>query len=224
MGAPGTESTPRTRLQPGERVKGEPIVVLEVSSVSTEAQPVLSKVEQRNLNRLEKAIAGGLQTFREVGAALLEIRDSRLYRETHATFEAYCSERWAMPRSRAYQLIESAKVVDALGDPDGMTNEAQARELSSLGNPAEMKTVWEAAEARAEETNRPVTAALIRRVRGEVLPATTNGPAHDSPTDRLMQDIVRLGNAYQRWKDTKPNVGQRQKVKAALTKLLAVIG
>jgi hypothetical protein len=28
------------------------------------------------------------------GTALLEVRDRRLYRETHATFEDYCRERW----------------------------------------------------------------------------------------------------------------------------------
>ena len=74
----------------------------------------LTPSEKRHLGALEKRIAAGLQTFREVGASLLEIRDSRLYRETHATFEAYCAERWGMNRVRAYQLIDSAKVVNTV--------------------------------------------------------------------------------------------------------------
>ena len=49
----------------------------------------------------EATIERGLETFHEVGAALLEIQDGRLYRETHAAFEDYCRERWQMSRRRA---------------------------------------------------------------------------------------------------------------------------
>ena len=50
------------------------------------------------LAECEAVIERGQQTFIEVGQALMEIRDSRLYRETHATFEAYCNERWGWTR------------------------------------------------------------------------------------------------------------------------------
>ena len=44
---------------------------------------------------LEGVIQGGLQTFTEVGLALLEIRDSRLYRfGGYATVDDYLRERW----------------------------------------------------------------------------------------------------------------------------------
>jgi len=182
---------------------------------------LLSKGEQRKLGQLERRIAAGLQTFREVGTALLEIRDSRLYRDTHATFEAYCAERWGMPRSRAYQLMDSAKVVATLGDPEDLTNEAQARELAVLDDPEQVKVVWQAVEEAAGD--KPVTAALIRRVRHEVAPdagsAFTRVP--ETPTDRLMAEMVRLGNSYQRWLESKPKVGERQKVKAAIKALTA---
>lgn len=199
-----------------------------LASAPVPAPDLLSKQEQRHLGVLEKRIAAGLQTFREVGQALLEIRDSRLYRDTHPTFEAYCVERWAMERSRAYQLIDSAKVVNALGDPEALTNEAQAREMAPLleSDPAVAKQVWTAVEKRAEESHRPLTAALIREVREEVAPANGNGfatVAVVTPTDRLMTDMVRLGAAYKRWQDSKPNIGQRNKVKVAVTQLVAII-
>lgn len=41
---------------------------------------------------------GDVQTFYEVREALREIRDRKLYRGTHATFEAYCRERWNLPQ------------------------------------------------------------------------------------------------------------------------------
>jgi len=59
---------------------------------------------------LETIIERGQQTFIEVGNALMEIRDERLYRETHATFEAYCGERWGWTRRVGYQYIEAAQV------------------------------------------------------------------------------------------------------------------
>jgi hypothetical protein len=49
--------------------------------------------ERNDLNRFEAVIQNGLKTFFEVGHALGEIRVKRLYRGTHATFEAYCRER-----------------------------------------------------------------------------------------------------------------------------------
>ena len=53
------------------------------------------------LTECEAVIERGLRTFVEVGEALLRIRDERLYRETHGTFEDYCRERWAMRREVA---------------------------------------------------------------------------------------------------------------------------
>ncbi len=63
-----------------------------------------------SLAELEAIIERGRQTFIEVGNALMEIRDRRLYRETHATFEAYCWERWGWTRRIGYNYIEAAQV------------------------------------------------------------------------------------------------------------------
>lgn len=181
----------------------------------------LTPSEKRHLGALEKRIAAGLQTFREVGASLLEIRDSRLYRETHATFEAYCAERWGMNRVRAYQLIDSAKVVNVLGDPDELTNESQARELASLtDDPDTAKRVWAEVEARAEEAHKPVTASLIRQVKSEVIPIPgTTVIAQQNLTDRLLQDITRLGHSYRRWRSSRPKKDERERVNAAMKAL-----
>ena len=46
----------------------------------------LSTTESRELERCEATIEAGLQTFVEVGTALLKIREGRLYRATHRTF------------------------------------------------------------------------------------------------------------------------------------------
>ena len=85
------------------------------------------------LAELEAVIERGLDTFVEVGTALAEIRDGRLYRETHATFEAYCRERWGWTRRVGYQYIEAAQVAGnvylSTHTPPSLT---QARQLATL--------------------------------------------------------------------------------------------
>ena len=71
----------------------------------------LTAAERGNLQSYEAIIEDGLQSFVEVGTALMQIRDGKLYRDSHGTFEAYCKERWQLPRSHAYRFIDGAKVV-----------------------------------------------------------------------------------------------------------------
>ncbi|RUV94332.1 hypothetical protein EOA75_11805 [Mesorhizobium sp. M1A.F.Ca.IN.022.07.1.1] len=47
---------------------------------------------------------------------MAEIRDAKLYRASHDTFEDYCKARWDIGRSRAYELIDQATVVKAITD------------------------------------------------------------------------------------------------------------
>ena len=62
-------------------------------------------IDTSRLHELEATIARGLETFAEVGAALLEIRDQKLYRGSHKTFETYLRDRWEISRSYAHRVI-----------------------------------------------------------------------------------------------------------------------
>ncbi len=89
-------------------------------------------VDQARLAELEAVVDRGLQTFYEVGSALLEIREQRLYRQSHKTFEWYCRERFGFSDSRGRQLIAAARTVTAVteqGLPAPRT-EREARELA----------------------------------------------------------------------------------------------
>jgi len=110
----------------------------------------LGHTEEDRLSDLEARIAAGLKTFLEVGAALVEIRDARLYRGAYKTFEAYCRDRWGIGRRHAYQIIDAAAVVEnvrncaQIGDAFGVplpANEAQARPLKGLA-PHEQGDAW----------------------------------------------------------------------------------
>jgi hypothetical protein len=85
----------------------------------------LSKQQQSDLRACEQVIERGLSTFVQVGKALAKIRDERLYKTTHKSFERYCQERWEFSRQRASQLILAA---EQSTDVDTFENESQARE------------------------------------------------------------------------------------------------
>jgi len=125
--------------------------------------------ERSRLFQLEETIRQGLNTFVDVGNALLEIRDKRLYRQEYSTFEDYCREQWNMKQSQAYRLMDSAKVLDNLqSSPIGEllpTNEAQARPLSSL-EPEEQIEAWKRVITSTPEGK--VTAAVVLKAVKEV--------------------------------------------------------
>lgn len=142
-------------------------------------------IPRSRLETLERVIEGGLQTFVDVGEALMEIRDERLYLESHRTFEAYLGERWQMSRPRAYQLIGAAEVVRTLSttvDTPPVT-ERVARELVPVmrEDPVALPAVMAEAEARAE--GGPVTAAVVREVVAERRPSRITSGLMSSESD-----------------------------------------
>lgn len=114
---------------------------------------------------LEEVIDRGLKTFVEVGNALREIRERRLYRHRYATFDEYCRERWGWDRVHAHRHIEAAAVVDVLSidNAAGPSNVAQAREIAPLLRRDEREALALWRELRHEFGER-VTAARIRRL------------------------------------------------------------
>lgn len=129
----------------------------------------LTVTESDRLAECEATIERGFQTFAEVGTALLEIRDARLYRSEFGTFEDYCRERWNFTGRRAHQLIASAEVVRELETGTIVhlpTTESQAREL--VGLPAE--TAAAVMTAAVDATDGKPTAAAIREAREEIAP------------------------------------------------------
>jgi hypothetical protein len=120
----------------------------------------------------EKVIEQGLATFIDVGNALLKIKMDRKYVAAgYATFEEYCEKRWDISRSRGYQLVAAATVVEGLArDLETSTivdtalprNEAQVRPLAKLPE-ADRAAAWSAAvdaAAGGQPTGAEVQAAV----------------------------------------------------------------
>ncbi len=124
---------------------------------------VVDRTENARLTTLEGVIERGLATFVEVGQALLEIRETRLYRETHGTFEDYCRERWGWSRDYANKQIRAAEVVGSLDTiVSKPRSEGVARELAPLtDSPSLVQQAWQEATERYGPTP---TAAQVREI------------------------------------------------------------
>lgn len=157
--------------------------------------------DQRRLIELEARIETGLQTFVEVGEALMEVRNSRLYRLTHSSFEAYCRSRWGFDRRKAADLIQASAVVKSLSETTDVlpTNEFQALELAPVIRDEGVEVAAEVfAKARAA-TGKP-TGMRIREVieqrttQKEETVETATSPDTDTwrALDRLMDAIDEL--------------------------------
>lgn len=132
------------------------------------------------LLHLESIIKSGQGGFYQIGKALREVRDERLYRKLlFDSFDGYLKNRWDMGRSQAYRLIEASRVIDNLS-PIGDTlpeNEAQLRPLTPL-TLIDQRRIWQAFLATGLE----LKACNIRRFVAE----TTTGPK--AVNDRI--DII----------------------------------
>lgn len=132
---------------------------------------MITAMETTRLPELETVIERGQQTFIEVGLALTEIRESRLYKREFSTFEDYCQTRWGWKRRYVYDLIESSFAVSEMcaiahieTPLPKVQNEGQARELAKIKNPETRAQVWQQVNKVAAEFETVVTAKLISEV------------------------------------------------------------
>ena len=120
---------------------------------------IITLSESKRFVELEKTIERGKKTFVEVGTALAEIRDGKLFRSDFDSFEEYCKDKWGWNRAYAGKLIESAEVVKSLPEivSHGIQNERQARELAKV-EPEQRAAVITKAQAKADSEQRALTA------------------------------------------------------------------
>lgn len=125
----------------------------------------LTKTEQKSLVRCEQVIETGMDTYFQVGQALWDIREGRLYRARYETFEQYCAERWEFSRGRAYQLITAAETAAEMSTIVDTPPRRESHVRPLLNVPKDHRAeVWQAAidAAPRDESGRPlVTAAIV---------------------------------------------------------------
>lgn len=93
-----------------ELIAETPETTITVNTTATQIEE-LTEDEEKERHRLELKVE---RAFVEAGTALRELRDKRLYRSTHKTFEEYCQDRFGFSRRHPYRLIDAANVVENL--------------------------------------------------------------------------------------------------------------
>lgn len=157
-------------------------------------ETALAISEKKELRALESTIEKGIRTFYEVGAALLKIRDSRLYRETNRTFEDYCRDRWDMSARKAQRLMVASDLINNLR-PIGVTlpaTESQVRPLTKLESEQRVK-VWEVAVETAP--NGKVTAKHVKVIVDRMTEKKTTG-RNSSHTGTEQKQLKEKENIY----------------------------
>jgi hypothetical protein len=211
----------------------------------------LSVREETRLKELEVVIIKNFKAFYEVGRALREIRDSKLYRETHETWKSYCKDLYDLAEATSYQYIEAAGVVDNLQiqfqnlrncggfEKDADThelplplNEAQARVLAPL-TPDQQVEVWKTAletapngritAAHIKKTARQFTGNAVIKAAKRARAASDNERMHPAFRDayQAMLDQVSIARDNE-WKDTAKPIVTRWLV--GLLKAIALDG
>jgi len=170
---------------------------------------------------LQKVIRASWQAFVEVGTALAEVRDRRLYRDRHCSFENYCRDELGFSRPYAYNLIGSAEVSKQMSSIEDIAlkpvNELQCRELISI--PADKrKEAWK--KVVNDAGDQPITAKLVhqavaefksKRKKSKAKPATKSEPSNIKAALKLVDEIEELAESADK------------KLKAKLVQLREVI-
>ena len=119
-------------------------------------------------------VKDGIEKLASIGDASLKVlRDKRLYRSTHKTFEEYCQARFGFDRRYVNRQIFHGAMQELLG-PNGPKKEAQSRPLASLPNPELQAQAWELAQQTSQKnqpSNREVAEA-VAKVQAELDAAT----------------------------------------------------
>jgi hypothetical protein len=154
--------------------------ITEVGSIDEQhlqSQEQVGTTDEQHLQSQEQIIESGLGVFYQVGLALKEIRDKKLYKlQGYHSFNDYCEEHWEIGKRYAYMQIESSTVMENLrtsNPPFLPTTEWQVRPLTKL-NPQQQRQVWEKIVASVESGGGEpkVTAALVEKMVSEATAQT----------------------------------------------------
>ena len=192
--------------------ENQPIVEIQIDN----EQQLLTYEEQNDRLFLERKVE---RAFYEAGKALQELRDRRLYRSTHKTFEEYCKDRFGFGRSRSCRLIDAVAVCDNLSYsqmlPNGQqkdskekmlpigsqilpSSERQVRPLTKL-EPEQQREVWKKAvgSAGGKIPSGRIVSDIVERIKQKVRPPN---PYHVGDICRIIAlDIPELRGKGGQW-------------------------
>jgi len=168
-----------------------------LQNVISEEQELLSTAEKQRKEELVRVVKDGLKKFIEVGMALAEIRDKKLYRNTHETFERFVNDTFSMGIRYAQMLMKGTKTVENLQTRTIVRlpeREAQLRPLSELDDTPDIQAkLWEKAVEKAGGES--PSAATVRDVVEEYyVKENYSLPLEEGEDDEELQERKSLGD------------------------------
>ena len=160
----------------------------EAGEVEAEEPQPLSEEEQQERERLEKQI---VDSFYQAGVALRELRDRKLFRSTHRTFEEYARDILGFSRIRLYQLMGAAQVYENIRENVNApltslpTTEYQCRPLVKLSEREQVRA-WKLAVKESGE--KAPTSNMVKQAVLEVQQRATKR----EPNPFAVGDIARI--------------------------------
>ncbi len=152
------------------------------------------KVE-KELAQREKRIEVKRRAIKEVVEEYAVIRDKKLYKATHATWEIYLESRWHMSARHLNRLIAAAKVVKRLPSGNGTIGpkipESHTRVLGKI-DPEKRGEALDRAKEKAGERGESVTADDVKESVQEIAgtPVTEIHTKPDPEMVRLIQAAI----------------------------------
>ncbi len=171
-----------------ELTPDEERALLNPQSVEVVDTEELTPDDERDRLHLERKVE---RAFYEAGKALQEIRDRRLYRSTHGTFEEYCRDRFDYTRRKMDYLIAAATVVDNLTMRTNCSqnSETEMRTNCSQNSETEMRTNCSQILPTSENQVRSLTQ-LDPEQQREVWQQAVRASEGKIPSGRIVKDIV----------------------------------
>src|SRR5437870_6330565 len=117
---------------------------------------ILSPQEVSRFAELKTICHNGLKTFWEVGTALIEIHETKLYLQAFDSFQAFCKEEFNVGRQYAYRLMQATKMKLLSPMGDTLDSERQSRALSAVPE-AERAGVLDRASSNGRPTALRIT-------------------------------------------------------------------
>ena len=160
----------------------------------------VKRTDKQDYERLDGVVAGGKDAFIEVGLALAEIQERKLYKVGgFKSFDAYCQDRHSIGRHRGYQLIKESKAAKSVEHVQQKPNARQSAELAKA--PQEVQAeVWEEVVEEGEPTAAKVQAKVQEKAK-KISGGTKFDPAEiesaqETDADTLAKRNRELAHSY----------------------------
>ena len=173
--------TGELELFPSPKPPPESVTAEVVKEELTETIELTYEEESDRLN-LERKVE---RAFYEAGQSLRELKERKLYRSTHKSFEEYVQDRFCMKRAHSYRLIEAAFVLDNLSAeciPMGDTQQESPTTYSMSPNGRQILPT-------SERQVRPLTKLKPEQQR-EAWTKAVESAGGKVPSGRIVKDIV----------------------------------